>query len=43
MEFDMILILIFLNSEYFDAGWQIAPKNYTISYKGMYVRKIYHS
>jgi len=41
----MILIVFFfpLNSEYFDAGWKIAPKKYTISYKGMYVRKIYHS
>jgi len=37
LEFVMILIF-FLNAECFNAGCEIAPKNYTISYSGMYVR-----
>ena len=40
LEFVMILIFFFI-SEYCKAG--CAPKNYTVSYNGMYVRKIYHS
>jgi hypothetical protein len=29
---------MFLNSEYFNAGWQIVPKS-TINYNGMHVKK----
>ena len=43
LEFVMIVIIFFFNSEYFNAGCWIASKNYTISYNGMYVKKIYHS